>query len=240
MLSRDLWETILRNPRSHAYKVFGEQVVHSTYGWKEVKFANKKQQEPEILLQGFLRSQEKSIDQIMKLSGKDGLFVDKLSTEQSQRPNVWWIPIQEGETMSAYFTRAQADAKKENSSLCFRKGGTTCLGLRLQDSKHRPQLHAWTLHGAPKHWFGQDVMQCLFDAGCQEAAIIKPPGRHKSWLIKAVVPDENSLGVLAIHAGTRVLYLNRVQDKQRRSPEVVSVIRSAYQAKCTQVTRPEP
>ncbi|CAL1163672.1 unnamed protein product, partial [Cladocopium goreaui] len=82
-------------------------------------------------------------------------------------------------------------------------------------------------------------MQCLFDAGCQGAAIINPPGRHRSWLIKAVVPDENSLGVVAIHAGTRVLYLNRVQNKKRRSPEVVSVIRSAYQAQCTQVTKPE-
>jgi hypothetical protein len=239
MISRDLWETILRNPRSHAQKVFGERVVHSTYGWKEVKFVNKKQQEPETLLQGFLRSQEKSIDQITKLSGKDGLFVDKLNNEQSRRPNIWWIQIKEGETMSSYFTRAHAEAKKENSSLCFRKGGSTCLGLRLQENKHMPQLHAWTLHGAPKHWFGQDVMQCLFDAGCQEAAIINPPGRHRSWLIKAVVPDENSLGVVAIHAGTRVLYLNRVQNKKRRSPEVVSVIRSAYQAQCTQVTKPE-
>ena len=53
------------------------------------------------------------------------------------------------------------------------------------------------------------------------------------------MPDENSLGVVAIHAGTRVLYLNRVQNKKRRSPEVVSVIRSAYQAQCTQVTKPE-
>ena len=232
MISRDLWETILRNPRSHAQKVFGERVVLSTYGWKEVKFVNKKQQEPETLLQGFLRSQEKSIDQITKLSGKDGLFVDKLNTEQSRRPNIWWIQIKEGETMSSYFTRAHAEAKKENSSLCFRKGGSTCLGLRLQENKHMPQLHAWTLHGAPKHWFGQDVMQCLFDAGCQEAAIINPPGRHRSWLIKAVVPDENSLGVVAIHAGTRVLYIN-LSRTRNAAPEVVSVIRSAYQAQCT-------
>ena len=142
------------------------------------------------------------------------------------RPNVWWIPIKEGEDMTSYFTRATEEAKKGNTNLCFRKGGSTCLGLRLQANKSIPQLHAWTLHGAPRHWFGQDVLQCLFDAGCSEAAIIRPPGKQKAWLVKAVVPDENSLGVMAIHAGSQVMYLNRVINKQRRSTEVMTVIRA--------------
>eukprot|EP00435_Cladocopium_sp_Y103_P007050 s1814_g2.t1 len=240
MVSRDMWDTMKHSPRSLIYKTFGEKVVHSTYGWQEVRFDHRKQTESEILLQGFLRAPEKSIDEVMKLSGKDGIFVDRLTNERRPRPNVWWIQIKEGEDMPAYLARASAEAKKENCSMCFRKGGSTCLGLRLQDSKHLPQLHAWTLHGAPRHWFGQDVMQCLFDAGCTEAEIIRPPGKQKAWLVKAIVPDEHGLGVMAIQAGSRVLYLNRVQNRQRKSAEVMSVIRSKYQARGTQINKDVP
>eukprot|EP00435_Cladocopium_sp_Y103_P071626 s534_g38.t1 len=236
MVTRDLWETLKCSPRNMVNKTFGDKTVRSTYGWQEVKFANKKQPEPEILLQGFLRCPEKSVDHVLMLSGKDGIFADRLSHERSPRPNVWWIPRKESEDMISYFTRATAEAKKENTSICFRKGGSTCLGLRLQANKSIPQLHAWTLHGAPRHWFGQDVLQCLFDAGCSEAAIIRPPGKQKAWLVKAIVPDENSLGVMAIHAGSQVMYLNRVINKQRRSTEVMSVIRSKLSAKSTQVS----
>ena len=116
---------------------------------------NKKQQEPETLLQGFLRSQEKSIDQITKLSGKDGLFVDKLNNEQSRRPNIWWIQIKEGETMSSYFTRAHAEAKKRKLQLMFSQGWQHMFGsssprklahatATCMDPPRRSQALVWT------------------------------------------------------------------------------------------------
>ena len=135
---------------------------------------------------------------------------------------------------------AAAEAKKENASLCFRKGGNACLGMRLQSAKKMGlQLHAWTLRGVPKYWFGQDVMQCLFDAGCTEAAIIRPPeGRQRSWLVKAKVNDENNLGVVGSQAGARVLYLNRVQHKNKRSAEVLSIIKPSVSRHAV-VAKPE-
>ena len=227
LLAKVSWEAIKNNPRKLVFKVFGEHTVQTTYGWKEVQIGGKRQTEPEILLQGFLRCKESSANAVLQLSGTDGLFVDKLCNSPSPRPNVWWFALAEDEDLHSYFVRAAAEAKKENASLCFRKGGNACLGMRLQSAKKMGlQLHAWTLHGVPKHWFGQDVMQCLFDAGCTEAAIIRlPEGRQRSWLVKAKVNDENNLGVVGIQAGARVLYLSRVQHKNKRSAEVLSVIK---------------
>ncbi len=48
---------------------------------------------------------------------------------------------------------------------------------------------------------------------------------QRSWLVKAIVPDENAIGVMGIQAGDNVLYLNRVQHKIKRSEEVLQVSR---------------
>ena len=218
LLAKVSWEAIKNNPRKLVFKVFGEQTVQTTYGWKEVQIGGKRQTEPEILLQGFLRCKESSANAVLQLSGTEGLFVDKLCNSPSPRPNVWWFALAEDEDLHTYFVRAAAEAKRENASLCFRKGGNACLGMRLQSAKKMGlQLHAWTLHGVPKHWFGQDVMQCLFDAGCTEAAIIRPPeGRQRSWLVKAKVNDENNLGVVGIQAGARVLLLEQSSAQEQK------------------------
>ena len=156
-------------------KCLGSESCIQLMDGKKSSLSTKSSRSPRLFCRVSCAHRKKSIDQITKLSGKDGLFVDKLNNEQSRRPNIWCIQIKEGETMSSYFTRAHAEAKKENSSLCFRKGGSTCLGLRLQEKQAHATATCMDPHSAPKHWFGQDVMQCLFDAGCQEAAIINSP-----------------------------------------------------------------
>ena len=44
---------------------------------------------------------------------------------------------------------------------------------------------------------------CLFDAG--EVEIIRSAGQHINWRVKAVVADENDIGVVAIQAADRTL-----------------------------------
>ena len=232
LLPKVQWEGIKADPRGHILQVFDDRVVHSTYGWKEAEFSTKRQEKPDVLLQGILRTKESFVETVLKKSGQDGLFVDRLTNQQQPRPNLWWVQRLEDEEPRAYYLRAVEEAKAEGATLAFRKGGGEFLGLRLKDNRHKPQLHAWTLHGAPKHWSGQEVLKCLFEAGCTEVAIIRPPARQRSWLVKAIVPDENAIGVMGIQAGNNVLYLNRVQHKIKRSEEVLQVIRPQ--------TRPKP
>ena len=231
ILPKVQWEGIKADPRGHILKVFDDRVVHSTYGWKEAEISSKRQEKPDVLLQGILRTKENFVETVLKKSGQDGLFVDRLTNQQQPRPNLWWIQRQEDEEPRAYYLRAVEEAQKEGATLAFRKGGGAFLGLRLKENRHKPQLHAWTLHGAPKHWSGQEVLKCLFEAGCTEVAIIRPPARQRSWLVKAIVPDENAIGVLGIQAGDNVLYLNRVQYKIKRSEEVLQVIRPQIRSK---------
>ena len=232
LLTKVLWEGMKANPSAHVHKVFGNR-VHSTYGWREAQISSKRQQEPDILLQGFLRTKESAAEAVLSKSGYDGLFIDRLSNQPGHqpRPNIWWVKKQEDETPEAYYQKALAEAKTEGVPLAYRKGGGSFLGLRVAVNKYKPQLHAWTLHAAPKHWGVNEVLECPLDAGCEEVAIIRPPGRQRNWLVKAVVPDENSIGMLGIKAGDRVLYLNRVQGKVKRSEEVLQVIRPQYKAR---------
>ena len=239
LFSKVQWEGIKNNPQAHIHNVFNEQIVHSTYGWREAEISAKRQEKPDILLQGFLRAKDNYVEAVMKKSGQEGLFVDRLSTQQQPRPNLWWIQRLEDEEPVAYYQRALQEAKNDGVTLAFRKGGGAFLGLRLKANQQKPQLHAWTLHGAPKHWGGQEVLKCLLDAGCLEVAIIRPPGRQRSWLLKAVVPDENAIGVLGIQAGSNMLYLNRVQHKVKRSEEVVQVIRPHFKTKVGQTQKKE-
>eukprot|EP00438_Fugacium_kawagutii_P000347 Skav204708 [mRNA] locus=scaffold3332:74506:81342:+ [translate_table: standard] len=226
LMARAVWEGLKANPTAHVTKIFGDK-VHSDYGWREKEITTKRQQTPDVLLQGFLRTKDNVANAVLQESGKDYMFIDRLTSQagQSPRPNIWWIKTHEDEDHKAYYKRALAEAQKENASLAFRKGGGSFLGIRLPAAKRKPQLHAWSLHGAPKHWGVNEVLQCLLDATCTEVAILRPPGRQRHWLVKAIVPEENEIGMVGIQAGERVLYLNRIQNKVKRSEEVLQVIR---------------
>lgn len=71
------------------------------------------------------------------------------------------------------------------------------------------------------------MIQCVIDSGATEVEIIRPPGRQRSWLLKALVAEENDLGVVAIEAKDRTLLLNRVMGRPKRNVEVVQVIHAA-------------
>ena len=96
--------------------------------------------------------------------------------------------------------------------------------------KVKPQLRAWSLQGAPKSWDAQDVMQCLEESGATNIEILRPPGKIRAWLVKAIVPDETDLGVVVIQAGHHTLFLNRTLPRSKRKAEVISVINAGQKA----------
>ena len=225
LVTKDAWETCKRNPVSEMQRVFSAQYVHSSYGWREITFATGSGSQ-EVVLQGYARCKHEHKSHILSHLGDDGIFVERLASDQEPRPPVWWVPTQEGEEPVNYLQRVVVDAKAKGATIAHRRGGGSYLGLRCVKGKAPAQLHAWTLSGAPKAWSEADVLQCLLDAECSEISIIRPPGRQRSWLLKAVVPEDNDLGVVAIQAGKHCLMLNRVKGRGQRASEVVSVIKA--------------
>ena len=73
------------------------------------------------------------------------------------------------------------------------------------------------------------MLDCLCRAGCKNVTILKPPGKkHRSWLVKAIVPDTDHFGVVAIqdaNLDSGVLLLSLSKNKTARASAVVTVIK---------------
>ena len=77
----------------------------------------------------------------------------------------------------------------------FRVGGGLSRPGLAQD-KAQPQMNTWALAHAPEAWCAQDVLD---SAGCKDVTILKLPGKkHRSWLVRAIVPEADHFGVVAI------------------------------------------
>ena len=222
LCSKDSWEMHKRNPVSAVRNMFDAGLIHSSYGWRELQLESPNGH-ADIFLQGFVRTKRQHSSFVSKHKGFNGMFFDKIGGE---RPAVAWVQKQEGESVAEYWERAKTKANSQKGELTFRKGGGSYLGVRVPPGQHVSQIRAWTLRGTPVTWDTKDVLQCLDEADCKHVEILRPPGKQRQWLIKAIVPDIHNLGVVAIQAGSRTLTLQRVESRVKRSVEVLSVIRS--------------
>jgi hypothetical protein len=229
LVTKDRWETTKRNPHSMIRSTLGE-AVHSCYGWRELQTGSST--DGEVTLQGFLRTTATHAEAVQKANGVAGTFYTRLANSNTPRPPVWWVPRADGEGPAPYYQRVLEDSQKQNVPIALRLGGGAFLGLRLEAGKAPPQVRAWTLHGAPRGWFQEDVLRCLKEADCAQTSILRPPGgKRRSWLLKTAVPEEDATGIFSIqdtHAG--VLLLNRVNGKGARKEEVLSVIKTPRRA----------
>ena len=224
LCTKDKWEAFKRNPASQVFLTFGNKVVHSTYGWKEATVGARKGP-PDVILQGFVRVKLANQPKVLDHLSEDGLFIEYLACDDKPKPVVYWIPPMDGEEPREYLARVCKDAKSERATVAHRRGGGVYLGLRVPKGTHKPQVHAWSLTGAPGNWDAQDVLRCLFEAGVEEVEVIKPPGKKKGWLIKGIVKDVSAIGVVAIQAEQHTMLLTRAQHKVDRKVEKVSLIK---------------
>ena len=221
--NRDFWETFKRSPVAAASTLWPAPVMHSNYGWQEKKVQTKKQSEPDLILQGYLRCKHEFRAKVLAHVGDDGVFVDDLASSSHPRTPVFWIHPFDAELPSAYLARATLEAKKDGTTLAHRRGGGAAFGVRMLPGKHRPSLNTWASHWVPKIWSEQEVCQCLAEAECDQVSVVRPPGRFKHWLVRCIVKTDSNLGVIAIQ--TENLVLTLTQSAVKRHTEVVSHIR---------------
>ena len=228
IVSKDRWETTKRSPPVAMKRLFGEK-LHSSFGWRELRIQGRTGEE-EVVLQGFVRLGKTHSSAILEHDGQQGLFFQQVGEATHQKRPVCWEPVKENENAVAYYARVCADAAREGVTVAYRPGGGAFLGLRLSPEKLKPQLHAWTLTNAPRPWYAQDVLDCLQRAGCKDVTVLRPPGkRQKGWLVKAIVPDPDRLGFMAINdenVKDSILLLTMVKTRGAKDPVVVSHIKT--------------
>ena len=89
-VSVERWKACKERPVEGAKEWLGKVKCHSVYGWREHTQKSWKGKE-EIFLCGYMKVQRDVVASVLELSGRHGVFVDRLATDQVQRPNISWI-----------------------------------------------------------------------------------------------------------------------------------------------------
>ena len=112
------WEFTKKRPGKVFANHIGTHITHLAkgYGWKAISG-----DESEIIA-GFLRVGKAVLDDLVKNSGTDGVFVERLWDDPSNRPPVEWLRRNAGEPLGDYRNRALDAARQAKVPLVFRNG----------------------------------------------------------------------------------------------------------------------
>ena len=189
-LAPHVWKDVTKNPSAFLKPLIPAESFHSVFRWSEVTHKTKFGGD-EAVLEGFLKTDQKECEQILKISGSKGIFISRLFREDPNPPKVWWIRPNDQETDLQYMARVQQLGISKKVPLCFRVGGGASLGLKgLSDEDPGPKL--WHVQGVPRKWTAEDVIKCLDGAGCKSTNILRPPQYKIPWVVKTIVKPEHA------------------------------------------------
>ena len=141
------------------------------------------------LITGYCTIKPENVEEILRLSGKTGLFSSRLRQDIQEPPPVCWIKKQEGETDLQYHDRAMEKADECKVALTRRNGGGAYLGLLKEDEETRNR--AWQISGVPHTWGPSSVRTWLENNDWHVETVPKPPnGRFKTWAVQGYVKSE--------------------------------------------------
>jgi hypothetical protein len=236
----DDWRKANAHPQRRLASAWPPQCrgLHSAYGWRRT-FKPGASQGPDdaVLVEGFVKLACKDVDTILRASGQQGVFFDRLASGQLSKPPVQWLPKLKDEDLFTYGARASAEAAKRQRGLAFRRGGGSRLGVRLQDGDDRSQLAdaiaLWRV-SVPKTWTVQLVESYLTSAKWGNVVAVSPPrGRRRGWLVRATLPD-------GIDRGTPVLTIATPDGGGISIAKVTRSKRDLLQVPCRAAGNPLP
>ena len=141
------------------------------------------------LLTGYCTVKPENVDEILRLSGKAGLFSSRLRQDVAEQPPVCWIKKLDGETDMQYHDRAMEKADGCKVALTRRNGGGAYLGLLKEDDETRNR--AWQISGVPHTWGPSSVRTWLESNDWYVETAPKPPnGKFKTWAVQGYVKSE--------------------------------------------------
>ena len=178
---RKLREHYKEQPHTSLHHALGKSTCNEikTHGWTV----------GDELITGYCSIRPENVEEILRLSGKAGLFSSRLRQDIQEPPPVCWIKKLEGETDVKYHERAMEKADECKVALTRRNGGGAYLGLLKEDEETRNR--AWQLSGIPHTWGPSSVRTWLENNDWHVETIPKPPnGRFKTWAVQGYVKSE--------------------------------------------------
>ncbi|CAE7276503.1 unnamed protein product [Symbiodinium sp. CCMP2592] len=117
------WDELCRKPASAVRTLLPEALSVRSYGWHLLE------QRDEAIC-GFLKLPADKSPLVLANSGAKGFFVKRIDgqADPGQRVPIKWIPHNKLKAQ-AYFALAKREADKAKTSLAYRSGGGSCLGL---------------------------------------------------------------------------------------------------------------
>ena len=179
---------------------------------------------------GYMKVQRDVVASVLELSGRHGVFVDRLAKDQVQRPNVSWIERKE-RSHAAYCNAVCELAKDKSCSAAFRVGE----GNNLQNVPPEHVVGVWCVSGVPLEWSEEELQSVLLKAGWLDVEVVAwSRFRKQPWLVRAR-PHNSLVGVVAaVNVEPHLLTLQRATQRKpkdassarlngrvNRGPEVV-------------------
>ena len=140
------------------------------------------------LLTGYSSVKPENVEEILRLSGKAGLFSSRLRQDVAEQPPVTWLKKNDGESDVQYHERAMERADACKVALTRRNGGGAYLGLLQEDDETRNR--AWQISGIPHTWGPSSVKQWLTNNDWHVEAVKPPNGKFRTWAIQGYVKSD--------------------------------------------------
>ena len=105
-------------------------------------------------------------------------------------PRPQWVDRPPGASASEYWRFVASVAADTNGKICYRSGGTNCLGIRGGSAGKAQGVTAprWTITGAPEYWAGSDVEQWLAERSFSGVIGIARSAK-RAWSLRAWPPE---------------------------------------------------
>lgn len=170
----------------------------------------------ESLLAGYLLISKHEINKMMNCSGKNGIFVTRLSQDITTKPAALWVTKLEGESHEEYLQRTLQEAK--GAPLTWRRGDGNDLGYRCSENDITDK--SWALWGIPplngpgmvEDWLGQQ--------GWTLKTRPQPPrGKGSPWKIFGQCSEKQSAYAYQVEIDDRIRRLSIVPWKTSRKPK---------------------
>ena len=172
------------------------------------------------LITGYGYVHPDNVEEVLRLSGKAGLFSSRLRQDIQELPPVSWIKKLDGETDAQYHDRAMEKADEGKVALTRRNGGGAYLGLLKEDDETRNR--AWQISGIPTTWGPTSVRNWLESNDWYVETMPKPPnGKFKTWAVQGYVKSEPLKKHFAyqIKCGTKDCNITVYRWQKQRKPK---------------------
>lgn len=178
----ETWRRFSESPILVATSLCDREIIRGLNGFRTCCY-----ERSEKILEGYIRVPKEEVPDIIKRSGRRGVFVSRLVRSAARPSQIKWLAVDDL-MPRAYLEIAVREADLRGVPIYFRKGGGKALGVEDEAAQI---LRVWEASQVPRTWRDEELLAALRDAGWVEPGVVRCP-RRGCWLFKAKAPEEDA------------------------------------------------